>query len=145
MEMYRKCQCWIYYTKLRVNQYAVNVTCPWHFLKHWKYHVSWTFPLPSNWHVVRFPYYSENLTFTWDFLGQWHMACHYISYAIQKFDIYIWFLWSTYLYVVHLTIDWKSGSLINLLIFQVILLFLCYGLFFHTCLHYIWYMNICNH
>jgi len=84
-----------YYIKLGINQYTVNATCPWHFLKCWKCHVFWTFPLSNNWHGVRFPYHSENLTFTWDFCGQRHMACRCISYNIQKVDIYMWFLWTT--------------------------------------------------
>ena len=93
---------------------TANVTWLWHFLKHWKCHASWTFPLPNKWHVVRVPFYSEiwhlheismvnntwhavtfpilfrNLTFTWHFHSQRHKACCYISYTVQKIDIYIW-------------------------------------------------------
>ena len=73
-----------------------------------------TFPLPKNWHVIiRFPYYSQNLTFMWHFLGQWHVACRYISYTIQKFDVYMRFPWSRSmihgmpLYFLHYSEIWR--------------------------------------
>jgi len=47
--------CWVTIQNLH---YTVNVTCSWHFLKHQEFHVPWTFPLPNNWHVVRFTYYN---------------------------------------------------------------------------------------
>jgi len=107
-----KCQCWIYHTKLGVNQYTVNVTCPWHFLKRWKYvmcprhflyqtinvlldflttvYRKFEISLVNDiWRAVTFPILFRNLTFTWDFLGQRHMAGRYISYTVQKFGIYM--------------------------------------------------------
>ena len=71
---------------------------PWHAITfptlfrnlHWH-----EIPLDSDkWNAVTFPILFRNLTFTWDSFGQWHMACRYISYTIQKFDIYMRFLWT---------------------------------------------------
>jgi len=49
----------------------------------------------NTWHAFTFPILFRNVTFTWDFHGQQHMKCCYISYTIQKFDIYMRSLWST--------------------------------------------------
>ena len=79
------------------------------------WHLCDTSLVNNTWHAVIFPILFRNLMFTWDFLGhdQWYKACQYISYTIQKFDIYMRFPWSRSmihgmpLYFLHYSEIWR--------------------------------------
>ena len=89
---------------LSIQKFDICLRFPWsmthgmllHFLYYSEiWHLHEVTLVNDTWHAIIFPILFRNLTCTWDFLGQWHMACCYITYAIQKFDIYLKFPWST--------------------------------------------------
>jgi len=145
-----------YYSKIWHLHDVTLVNDMWHTVKFLYYSKIWHLHeisfVNDTWHAVTFPMLFRsltftwrflaqwcmvccilfrNLTFTWDFLGQRHMACCYISYAIQKFDIYLRFLWS----MIH-------GMLLHFLYYSEICLSVTHGMPLHfLCYLEIWHLH----